>query len=147
MPCDLVYLDVGSNIGDSLMQFARRRPEARLNRTLSVAVGSTWSPATTCAYGFEPNPQWTPKLTALQARLAKSFANLTIYTETAVGGPEQLARPMWLVVSGDPNGVGSHLTSEPPQSGKGRAVTTLSLSRWLRDVCAPRHGPRTPVVM
>ena len=62
-----------------------------------------------CAYGFEPNPQHTQRLQAMEARLNPKFANLTVYTETAVGGPEQVAVPMWLVLAGGNKGVGSHL--------------------------------------
>jgi hypothetical protein len=144
--CSLVYLDVGSNIGDSLSHFAHRRPEARLHETLRIAAPE-WQPAATCAYGFEPSPQHTPRLQMLQRRLAPEFARLEVYTETAVGAPEQLARPMWLVESGK-NGVGTHLTAKkPPAGAQARTVTTLCLSSWLRDVCAPRHGAATPVVM
>ena len=48
----------------------------------------------------------------MEARLKPKFANLTVYTETAVGGPEQVAVPMWLVLAGGNKGVGSHL-AEP----------------------------------
>jgi hypothetical protein len=147
MSCSLVYLDIGSNVGDSLQLFANKRPEARLKETLRVAVGS-WSPLTTCVYGFEPNPSWTARLRHLQQRLAPRLANLTIYTETAIGGPEQVAHPMWLVHdSSSANSVGSHLTSDRPSSRRAQPVTTLRLSSWLRDVCAVRHGRQTPVVM
>ena len=67
--CSLVYLDVGSNIGDSLQQFAHRKPEARLRETMRAAVGDGWSARSICAYGFEPNPQHTPRLQMLQRRL------------------------------------------------------------------------------
>ena len=112
--CELVYLDVGSNIGDSLHAFAFRRPEARLREALKAAGAASYQTATTCAFGFEPNPQHTARLQATQARLGPKFANLTVYTETAVGGPEQVAAPMWLVLAGGSKGVGSHLTTTRP---------------------------------
>ena len=146
--CRLVYLDVGSNIGDSIQAFADRRPELRLAETLRVAVGSEWSPSSTCVYGFEPctsNPRWTSKLTHLNQRLASSFANLTIYTETAAGGPEQLAQPMFLSTQGV-RGIGASLASTS-RSAKARPVPTIVLSNWIRDVCAPRYGWLTPVVI
>ena len=111
--CRLVYLDIGSNIGDSLGNFARLRPELCLAETLQVAVGSNWSPKTTCAYGFEPNPRWTKRLQEFRAKEAKRFSSLTIYTETAVGGPEQLARPLWIIPAGV-RGIGATLSSSPP---------------------------------
>ena len=87
-PCALVYLDLGTNIGDSLDAFAFRKPEERLAETLGVAVGwQNWSPSTTCAYGFEPNPQWSQRLRSKEAKLRPLFANLTVFTETAIGGP------------------------------------------------------------
>ena len=145
--CELVYLDVGSNIGDSLHTFASHRPEARLRETLRVAGAANYQTATTCAFGFEPNPQHTAKLQAMQARLAPKFANLTVYTETAVGGPEQVAAPMWLVVAGGKSGVGSYLTTKRPASERATPVRTFRLSSWLREFLAPRIGPRVPVVM
>ena len=33
-PCSLVYLDLGTNIGDSITDFVKRRPEKRLHETL-----------------------------------------------------------------------------------------------------------------
>ena len=146
-PCELVYLDVGSNIGDSLHAFASRKPEARLRETLKAAGAANYQTATTCAYGFEPNPQHTARLQAMRARLAPKFSNLTVYTETAVGGPEQLAAPMWLVLAGGKSGVGSHLTTTRPASGRATPVRTVRLSSWLRQFLAPRVGPRVPVVM
>ena len=145
--CTLVYLDVGSNIGDSLQAFAHRKPEARLRETMRAAVGDGWSARSICAYGFEPNPQHTPRLNAAAKKLAPLFHSLTVYTETAVGGPEQVARPMWLTVAGGAKGVGSFLTTQKPASGEARPVRTVRMSSWLRDVCLPRHGARTPVVM
>ena len=150
MSCSLVYVDIGTNVGDSLEAFAMRKPEERVRETLNAAVGRGWEPATTCAYGFEPNPRWTTRLRNMQTRLAPRFANLTIFTETAIGGPEQVAQPMWLVAPKEARGVFAHLTVERPQGKQAKVatpVTTLRLSSWLRDVCAPRHGIKTPVVM
>ena len=42
------------------------RPEARLRETLKAAGTASYQTATTCAYGFEPNPQHTQKLQAMQ---------------------------------------------------------------------------------
>ena len=145
--CSLVYLDIGSNVGDSIQSFASRRPEARLAATLQAAGHSQYKPKTTCLYGFEPAPQHTARLTALRERLAPAFANITIYTETALGGPEQVAAPMWLAVAGGRSGVGSHLVSQRPKSGKATPVRTWRLAAWLRDFIAPAHGPDTPIVM
>ena len=152
MLCRLVYLDIGTNMGDSLVAFTMRKPESRLFDTFAAAVGDKWSPATTCVYGFEPNPRWTKKLLGLQKQLAPRVANLTIYTETAVGGPEQSSAPMWLVGSTtSPRGVGAHLTSHrPTRAGEDQhieKVHTIWLARWLRDVCGPRHGWKTPVIV
>lgn len=146
-PCNMIYLDIGTNVGDSLAAFSRSQPELRLAETIKVAVGNTWSPSTTCVYGFEPNPRWTKRLRDLNARLASSFSSLTIYTETAVGGPEQLAHPLWLVQEGA-RGVGSYLSSSPPRKhANATTVATFSLAEWLRDVCVKQHGWQTPVVM
>ena len=147
-PCRMVYLDIGSNIGDSLASFARGQPEFRLRETLKVAMGTSWSPATTCAYAFEPSPRWTTKLREVRARLAPHFSSLTIHTDTAVGGPEQLAQPLWLIQHGV-RGIGSVLSTTRPVDNQQNAtpVTTFRLVAWLRDVVAKQHGWQTPVVM
>ena len=148
-PCNLVYLDIGTNDGTTISKFAHRKPEARLRETLRTAMGNTWQPNTTCVYGFEPNPMHTAKLKHMQLALIKSglLASLQIYTESAMGGPEQLAAPMWLVSAGGKNKVGSHLTTSKPSDGQSaRPVNTMSLADWLRRVCLPRHG-KLPVVM
>ena len=77
----------------------------------------------------------------MEARLNPKFANLTVYTETAVGGPEQVAVPMWLVLAGGNKGVGSHLATTKPTSGLSTPVRTLRLSSWLRDELVPQVGP------
>lgn len=89
-----------------------------------------------------------------ELRRWKRFASLTIYTETAVGGPEQLGKPMWMskLRGRDAKSVAAHLVMEKPNSSSAegklaRAVTTVSLSDWLLRVCLPRHGATTPVVM
>ena len=92
---------------------------SRKREALKAAGAASYQTATTCAFGFEPNPQHTARLQATQARLGPKFANLTVYTETAVGGPEQVAAPMWLVLAGGSKGVGSHLTTTRPVSGIG----------------------------
>jgi FkbM family methyltransferase len=106
-------------------------------------------------YGFEPNPKHTPLLRRLQTKLAGRLSNLTIYTETAVGGPEQLAKPMWLTAL--PQGSSQFQTqrmtfaaltsTKPADSSHAQPVPTLSLSGWLRRVCLPKHGVQTPVVI
>ena len=137
-PCSLVYLDLGTNIGDSITDFVKRRPEKRLHETLRVAVGNGWKPSTTCAYGFEPNPHHTRRLRELRERLAPRFASLAILTETAVGGPEQHAQPLWIIPGNHSRMVGATLTSNPRPAERpsARPISTVVLSRWLRDVIA-----------
>ena len=149
-PCEWVYLDLGSNIGDSLRGFAKGSVEARLAEALRVAVGPAWAPSKACVYGFEPNPRWTPRLLDLQKTLTTQLANITIFTETAIGGPEQKAAPMWLVQDKrSKHGVGSSLVTSRPHDvdSDARPVATVVLSDFLRDIVAPRHGLRTPVVI
>ena len=147
-PCKLVYLDIGTNIGDSIQAFARKQPEKRLGAALQAAGASDWDPRTTCVYGFEPNPRHTSLLHSVQAALSGSFAHLKIFTETAIGGPEQLRQPLWVVQGADSKrGVGAYLSATKPASGSARPITTFSLSSFLRNVCMPRHGASTPVVM
>lgn len=65
--CRIVYLDVGSNKGDSIESFIRHEPQEVAG--LLEALPGGWSPATSCVQGFEPNPRWTARLRQLQARL------------------------------------------------------------------------------
>ena len=156
-PCNLVYVDLGTNNGGSILDFVHGRAEQRVLEMLRAATDGIWSPTlmeTTCIYGFEPNPQHTQRLRDIEATLlrGKAVGNITIYTTTAVGGPEQAAAPMWLVVAsgrGGPANVATHLAVTKPKSATGSVtpVRTFCLSDWLRHVCLPRHGSNTPVMM
>ena len=68
--------------------------------------------------------------------------------DTAVGGPEQLAQPLWLIQHGV-RGIGSVLSTTRPVDNQQNAtpVTTFRLVAWLRDVVAKQHVWQTPVVM
>ena len=149
--CSFVYLDIGSNDGATIQAFAKQQVEARLAETLRVAVGDAWHPTQACVYAFEPNPVHLHSLRAIvkEEGHRRRVASLTVYTGTAVGGPEQLAQPMWLVSTGGAKKVAAYLTTQRPastQSAFARPVVTVELADWLREFIAPRHGLR-PVVM
>ena len=47
--CDLIYIELGSNRGDSLEAFVAEKPDGHVHRALMVANPS-WSPAQACMY-------------------------------------------------------------------------------------------------
>ena len=81
--CNLHYLDVGSNKGDSIEDFVMRQPELRVRLLLDVALAD-WHPRSTCVYGFEPNARWNRALANVSATLAPMVAHLEVHTETAL---------------------------------------------------------------
>ena len=79
--CKCVLVDVGLNTGTSLTQWAPAAaplagPHAH---TMSACVRS----ASTCYYGFEANPVFTPRLIALETSLRANGTRVKLFTRTA----------------------------------------------------------------
>lgn len=140
--CELLYLDIGSNMGDSIDDFVNLRPEKRLVPLLAMAV-PRWSPATTCIHGFEPNPRWVKRLQNVTRRLHSRTASLTVH----YAGVTHLAPGhATLTLDGGARNEGASLVARPLSSmrarvGKGgsgamkdattHTVPTINLVQWL----------------
>ena len=80
--CNLIYVELGSNRGDALQNFADKRPDPHLYKAL-IAADANWLPEKSCIYAFEPNPKWTKELHRLRKSLQPRVAQIAMYTETA----------------------------------------------------------------
>lgn len=137
--CTLVYVDLGANIGDSLVDLARRdNGDLGLGRQLERALPS-WSPAATCVYAFEPNPAHNAALERVAQSLGSNFSRLSIFTETAVVSDN--ATSIRLSAGKARNAVGGRVGGVV-----GVLVRAVNLAQWLRVECAPRH-PGRPIVV
>lgn len=142
--CCLVYVDVGTNRGDSIEAFVRRDPAWDVRDAL-LAAQSDWQPSTSCIYGFEPNPMFTQNLSALQARLSPQAALLDIATETAIVDSESISEVV-LSVDHTRHSEGSTIVGAQDRKRPGTvSAKAVSLVTWLR--AASRRHPRIPIVM
>jgi FkbM family methyltransferase len=139
-PCQLVYVDVGANIGDSLIHFAQQHVnEHGLQQQLRKAR-SSWTPASTCVYAFEPNPRHSATLAAVQRKLSAEFSSLRIFTETAVvGTDEKHIRFSAPNLKKDKNSVGGQVGAD------GTLVRAVNLAEWLLSTSADHPG--LPIVV
>ena len=110
--CAFVYLDVGSNQGDSIEAFMASSAEMDpfLDELLSRLQERR--PSTACVQGFEPNPHWTVKLNALETLVNADgrLRSLRIHTMVALTA-DRPARNLWLNVGSDNNAVGASVSS------------------------------------
>ena len=153
--CSLVYVDIGSNKGDSIEDFVSGKPEARVVRALDAAAPgwskqdpANWLPHV-CVYGFEANSRFTPLLEGIAKRVEPLLGGVHIYTETAVIGTQDSHVEFWISVKRDPTGVSSSVMagSRRPTSGANVArVSAVNLVDWLRRICT-RHHSGVPIVL
>lgn len=145
--CRLVYLDIGSNKGDSIEDFASNssKMDGFLVHLLQRNV-PWWRPETTCVQGFEPNPRWTERLTQLEANLtaSKALRALHIHTELAVTG-DRPPRPLRLARSHrDGNDVKA---SVAVGSRFGVEIASANFADWVRSFALALDEPDVPIVV
>ena len=80
--CDILYVDIGSNNGETITNFIERKTEKSLNEILLNNFKFDMKKA--CILGFEPNSRWTSKLDIIKATLQANVSALHVYTNTAV---------------------------------------------------------------
>lgn len=143
--CALVYVDVGSNRGDSIEAFVRGKPEARVAAALKSAWPE-WLPAQSCVFGFEPNPRWAPRLRATQVQLAPRVMSIDIRTDTIVMSSAK-PTPLYLDLGAcrDAYCESAHLTERRGTNTTG-ALKQVNLARFLREEVALLVGS-APVVV
>ena len=139
--CDLIYIELGSNRGDSLEAFVAEKPDGHVHRALMVANPS-WSPAQTCIHAFEPNPKWTRTLHDMRKQLQHNVTSIEIHTETAVVHDDRTQVELFV----DPSSLSE--SSSIAYGRKGGRTSTLvrgvNLHKWLVSRFA---GSSTPIVM
>jgi FkbM family methyltransferase len=149
-PCNLVYVDVGSNVGDSIEDFVSgsktmREVRMAVNAARGMVHGHNRTDylSRTCVYAFEPNPRFTGPLRSVSQRSASKLSSIHIHYETAaIGTQEQQVELRFK--SGDPRATGTSVGTAG--GGKGTIVKAVNLVDFLRGVVALRH-PAVPVVL
>lgn len=124
--CALAYVDLGSNRGDSLKNFAQGRPDHHVKRALQTAMIG-WAPGASCVYAFEPNPRWTSTLFEVQQRIRNNVSSIKVHTETAVVDDNRTSVQLFLDPS--PLSEGTSIAH-----GKGREsafVRAINFHEWL----------------
>ena len=126
--CSLVYVDIGSNRGDSILNFISNNPQAHVLRALKAADRG-WLPNTSCVFGFEPNPEWTHRLKHIQRSNRQNVLYLEIQTETAIVHDDK----KYVQLSIDPNFPHSETASIANKVGTRSAnVSAVNIVEWLR---------------
>lgn len=95
--CEHVYLDLGSNIGIQIRKLYEPQyyPRARFlqvfNEKFGIVANTSKSAAdlaarsNVCAFGFEPNPHFTHRLSAIEEAYTNIGFPIVMFTETAIG--------------------------------------------------------------
>ena len=98
--CTLVYLDVGSNRGDTLEDFAHGKRVTCVANLLQLATRH-WLPRSSCVFGFEPNPIWTRRL--IRMRLSQDLHAKTMRKHALIrrrgGNFRVITLNIWLINS------------------------------------------------
>ena len=152
--CQLVYVDVGSNNGESIADFVAGRAEGRVQYAVDDVTRGWHGGAKRkgdshrmCVYAFEPNRRFTEVLQRIGARAAPHLHSILIYNETAAVGTQDRYVTLGLAAN-DPRGVGSSVGSvaSSSTSSNGNTVRAINLVDWLRNTIVPSH-PLAPIVM
>eukprot|EP00238_Polyblepharides_amylifera_P000170 CAMPEP_0196573976 /NCGR_PEP_ID=MMETSP1081-20130531/3784_1 /TAXON_ID=36882 /ORGANISM="Pyramimonas amylifera, Strain CCMP720" /LENGTH=205 /DNA_ID=CAMNT_0041891857 /DNA_START=256 /DNA_END=870 /DNA_ORIENTATION=+ len=73
--CKYIFMDFGSNRGDSIDGWYE-------GEFLRLSKRRDLDPKEFCIVGFEPNPQWTPTLLAMQRKYQEQGYKVALFTET-----------------------------------------------------------------
>jgi len=82
-PCSHIFIDLGSNIGDSIEKFVDpHNHQYQHSRLAKLVREHQWRAKDFCIYGFEGNPRFNERLEALEKSLASVTKRIRIFTET-----------------------------------------------------------------
>lgn len=137
--CDIVYIDLGSNDGETIRNFLHKNAESSLQSILLKDFDVMMNRA--CVIGFEPNPRWTKTLEKLQHAYHRNVSSLLIHTNTAAVATD--VQSIDLHIDKSTKNVGSSIYSKRT-SVKSRA-NALRLSNFLQKYLSRIYGK--PVVL
>ena len=127
LKCSILYIDIGSNDGETITQFITRQTENSLNTLLLNHYKFTMNEA--CIVGFEPNPRWTNQLKKIEKHFLKNVSDLNIHTNTAVVATDETF--VNLSIDSSDNNVGSSIYAK--RSLHTRKANTIKLSSFLEQ--------------
>lgn len=139
--CSLIYVDLGTNDGDTLLQFVGAAPTNRDFDWVSKFVSTVspgWTAATSCVHAFEAAPRWTHRLHDVARMIRHNVSDLHLYTETAILADRSKQEVILQLDTGTKKGAGSSVIAGS-MSLKGQKgpemvkVAALNLADWLEQ--------------
>ncbi|EME28737.1 uncharacterized protein Gasu_37880 [Galdieria sulphuraria] len=83
--CSHIFIDLGSNVGDSIEKFVDPyNHQYRHSYLAKIVREHKWQAKDFCIYGFEGNPRFKEKLANLEKFLGSVTKRIQIFTETVV---------------------------------------------------------------
>ena len=105
LACDIVYIDLGSNDGETIQNFIHKNAEPSLQSILLRDF--TFIMDRACVIGFEPNPRWTETLKKVYREYHRNVSSLLIHTNTAAVATD--AKFVYLNIDKSTKNVGSSI--------------------------------------
>jgi FkbM family methyltransferase len=137
--CDIVYIDLGSNDGETIRNFIHKNAETSLRSILLNDFHLMMDRA--CVIGFEPNPRWTKSLEKLQQDYHRNVSSLLIHTNTAAIPTD--AQSVDLNIDKSSKNVGSSIYAK--RTSVMRRANAIRLSNFLEKYLSRIHGK--PVIL
>lgn len=137
--CDLLYIDIGSNDGETIENFIKNNTEAALKSTLLQSFKFDMKRA--CVIGFEPNPRWNARLTKLKNEYERNVSSLDIHANTAAIASDDV--DIDISLDSTKNNVGTSIYSR--KSSRKARTKAIRLSAYLKKYLA--QTSRRPVIL
>jgi FkbM family methyltransferase len=143
--CKLIYMDIGSNRGDSIHAFATGARVEHVAKLLD-AVGSHWTQATSCVLGFEANPRWEKRLEDVKMELRHNVKFIHVSMLALVGVRNVSSVSLTRSSVAFDEGATVALTKEYT-SATAVHVGAANLADWLRNMASSLRMPQIPIVI
>ena len=134
--CSLLYVDLGANDGDTLLQFVGHRDKDTsdftwMRRLLDTAAPG-WHPSNSCVVAFEASPHWTARLHTVADMIRPQLQDIHIYTATAISADHRRAHVDLLVDTKSQGQVGTSIVSASQTTHSASLhIRTKNLADWL----------------
>lgn len=141
LECDILYLDIGSNNGETIENFLQRTTETQLNKLILNDFKFSMSQA--CVVGFEPNPRWNSKLNEIRKKYTGNVSSLNIYTNTAAVASED--EFVQLSIDATKKNVGASIYTG--KFYKKTRANAIRLSRYIEQYLSTIRSGSKPVIL
>lgn len=150
--CNLLYLDMGTNLGAQLQKFyephrfLRKGKETPIVSQFNKAFGGSkirrrpFKESKICVVGFEPNPEHTAHLENLQSKYREVGWNVWVLTETALGVRDTLMKLYIWGQEGIKEGSSlSNLDSISNENHTTADIAVIDTIKFLKEYVAKRE--------